>query len=287
MKLRGMFGLALWLAAAPAFAEELVIQPGEGSFIFTDQKGNPDKPVTTWYFRPEVWDASRPVLFVMHGMLRNGQTYRRAWIEPARQHNALLLVPEFANQYYSSAAYNRGGVSLDVDESKWTFALIENLFDHVRGATGLTRTNYLLYGHSAGGQFVHRFVEFMPHARFERAVAANPGYYTMPRFDRDYPYGFGKSPMDDERLRRGFSRPLTILLGENDTDPNDKNLHRAALAMEQGQHRFERGDNFIAMARELAAERNLPLNWTLQIVPGVGHSNAGMMPAATKILFAP
>lgn len=287
MKHYGIFSFLLWLAAGPLLADEAAINSGLGSFVFRDQKTDPEKPVTVWYYRPETWDKSKPVLFVMHGMQRNGESYRQAWIASAREHQALLLVPEFASQHYSSTAYNRGGVSLKVDESKWTFALIENLFDHVRAATGLERTNYLIYGHSAGGQFVHRFVQFVPHARFERAVAANPGYYTMPDFAKDYPYGFKQSPMTDERLRRAFSRPLTILLGDRDTDPNASDLNRSAGAMEQGQHRFERGQNFHAKARKLAAERAMPFQWRMQVVPGVGHSNAGMAAAAAKILFQP
>jgi poly(3-hydroxybutyrate) depolymerase len=287
MKHRGICWLILLLAALPVFSAERVIPPGQGSFVFTDSKGDPEKPITVWYFRPESWDASKPVLFVMHGMLRNAESYRRAWLEPARAHDALLLVPEFASRHYSSAAYNRGGVSLKEEESKWTFALIENLFDHVRAATGLTRTNYLIYGHSAGGQFVHRFVAFVPRARFERAVAANPGYYTMPTFEKDFPYGLKRSPMTEERLRVALSRPLTLLLGDQDTNPDAPDLNRSAGAMEQGRHRLERGQNFFVAASQVAGERDVPFHWKLQVVPGVGHSNAGMAAAAAGILFAP
>ena len=34
-----------------------------------------------------------------------------------------------------------------------------------------------------------------------------------------------------------------------------------------------------------AARRNLPFAWRLQTVPGIGHSNAGMAPAAADLLF--
>lgn len=284
---RGFLWLAILFAPGPALFAEEIIKPGEGNFVFPDQKGNPEKPVTVWFFRPEVWKKSDPILIVMHGMKRNGEAYRAPWEEFAAQYHALLIVPEFTTNLYSSTAYNQGGVGLEKDPSRWSFALVEHLFDHVCNVTGATRTNYFLYGHSAGGQFVHRFVEFMPQARYEQAVAANPGYYTMPTFEKTYPYGFKQSPMTEVQLKKIFTRPLTILLGEEDIDPNASDLHRSPGAMEQGRFRLERGKNFFATAQKLAKEKDWTFNWKLQTVPGIGHSNAGMAPAAAKVLFGP
>ena len=280
-----IFWSAVVLAVAQCLLAGEKLQTGEGSFVFVDQKGNPKKPVTVWYFRPEAWRTSDPILIVMHGMKRNGQAYREPWEPIATQHRALLIVPEFSTNLYSSMAYNQGGVGVEKDPAKWSFTLVENLFDHIRAATGATQTNYLLYGHSAGGQFVHRFVEFMPQARYKKAVAANPGYYTMPTFEKTYPYGFKESPMTEAQLEKVFTRPLTILLGEQDIDPNAPDLHRSPGAMEQGRFRLERGRNFFAAAQKLAQEKNWSFNWKMQTVPSIGHSNAGMTPAAAKVLF--
>jgi hypothetical protein len=35
----------------------------------------------------------------------------------------------------------------------------------------------------------------------------------------------------------------------------------------------------------MAAELDVELNWDLQIVPGVAHSNSKMAPAAAEVLF--
>ena len=52
-------------------------------------------------------------------------------------------------------------------------AAIEPLFDHARARFGMEADAYSIYGHSAGAQFVHRFLFHVPDARVARAVAAN------------------------------------------------------------------------------------------------------------------
>jgi hypothetical protein len=60
--------------------------------------------------------------------------------------------------------------------SLWAYSLIEPLFDQLLQAyPNLTTSSYALYGHSAGAQFVHRFVLHVPQARCTLAMAANAG----------------------------------------------------------------------------------------------------------------
>ena len=134
----------------------------------------------------------------MHGVKRNAAEYRDSWALAAEQFGFLLLCPEFSALDYPRKAYHLGGL---VDSSKrwlpeeeWTFHTIERLFDFVKQRTGTIEDSYRIYGHSAGGQFVHRMALFMPRVRFETAVAANTGWYTMPTFDgKKFPYGLRRS----------------------------------------------------------------------------------------------
>ena len=79
---------------------------------------------------------------------------------------------------------------------------------------------------------------------------------------------------------------MTILLGENDTDPNASSLRKTEEAMRQGIHRFERGNFFYNMANYNACDLWASFNWKIQTVPNVGHSNNDMAPIAAQIFIS-
>lgn len=285
--LLGFVLLAIITSTAGAVSQ---LTTGSGSFVFADTRGNKEKPITVWYYKPEKSSPDIPVVFVMHGVKRNGKEYRDSWVEPAEKEKFLLLVPEFSEKYYpGSKQYNLGNMfsssGKSISKSKWTYTAIEHIFDYVRDIAGLKVESYSIYGHSAGAQFVHRLVLFLSDAHINTAISANAGWYTMPTKQVKFPYGLEKSPISLKQLRNAFSQNLIVLLGDKDTDENDKYLRKTREAMAQGKHRFERGKNFFQSAKREAARLNIPLNWKLQTVEGVGHSNSGMTKAATKLLI--
>jgi pimeloyl-ACP methyl ester carboxylesterase len=170
------------------------------------------------------------------------------------------------------------------DESLWSFSVIENLFDYVKAISRSKVSTYSIYGHSAGAQFVHRLVMFKPNARVRTAIAANAGWYTMPIDAKAFPYGLRDSGRDRKAVATSFGKNLVILLGDKDTDENDKYLRKTAEAMEQGNHRFARGHSFYKMARDSAKKEDVAFKWRLHVVRGVGHSNSRMSTHAVKLL---
>jgi pimeloyl-ACP methyl ester carboxylesterase len=187
--------------------------------------------------------------------------------------------------YPGSDAYNLGNVGHE-PESRWSFSLIEPLFDFVRADVGNRSDGYYLFGHSAGAQFVHRFLLLKPQNRVTRAVSANAGWYTAPETGVDFPYGVRGGPVSDAGLRNALADSLTVLLGENDNDPNDPDLRSSPEADRQGPHRLARGQFFFAAGRATALALGTPFGWRLEIVPGAAHSNSAMAPAAARALFA-
>jgi poly(3-hydroxybutyrate) depolymerase len=240
--------------------------------------------------RPVGMTPDRPVVFVMHGMRRNADEYRDQWHDLAMEHEFLLVVPEFSEaDFPESEAYNLGnlvdGAGNPRPESHWSFSAIEPIFDDVRQRFGVTADTYAIYGHSAGAQFVHRFLYFVPDARVSRAVAANAGWYTMPDFSVAFPYGLEGSAVTASMLREALQRPLTILLGEADTDPEHESLRRTPEALAQGPHRFARGQAFFEAGGDAARRLEVPLGWGMATVPGADHDNRLMAPAAIPYLL--
>ncbi len=279
-----------FLALSPASAADS-IAVGSGRFVFSDPSGNTDKPITVWYHSPRRLNANTPVVFVMHGVKRNGREYRDSWAQYAERRRFLLLVPEFSKKYYpGSRQYNLGNMFSSsgeaIDRSKWTYTAIEHVFDHVKTITRLETNTYSIYGHSAGAQFVHRMMLFLPAARIGTAVSANAGWYTMPTNRWAYPYGLKKSGISLDRLKDAFKQNLIILLGDKDTNEKDKYLRRTPEAMAQGKHRFERGKAFFETARREAARLETPFKWKVRVVRGVGHSNSKMARAAASLLIS-
>ena len=268
------------------------IPVGKGHYVFTYSAGNSDRPVTVFTYRPASWNASGPILIVMHGASRSAVPSRDIWIPYGDLFSCLIVAPEFSLKNYPDDAWYAGGNLYDNrgnpnPKRNWTYMTVEHIFDDIRNRTGARQDTYLLFGHSAGAQFVHRMVTFLPDARSSRAVAANAGVYVMPTYADMYLFGLQGSPLPESDLPKVFSRNLIIMAGADDTNPDDSELADFPEAVAQGRTRFERAGNYYATAQREAENRRVPLNWEFHVVPGVGHSEAGMAGPAAILLFAP
>ncbi len=285
--------LCVVMMAAPAHAAEpaITIASGAGSFTFVDAKGDPQRPMTVYTYLPKGLPANEArIVFVMHGHGKNAPGYRDRWGVQADKHKFMVIAPLFDAKRWHDGDYAYPMVmrksGKPTDPEKWSFSVVEHLFDAVKGATGNHSERYLIYGHSEGGQFVHRLVLLLPDARYARAVAANPGWYTMPRFDVAYPYGLGASPATDATLTRSLQRDVVLMLGQRDIDPNHPDLRKSAEAELQGSTRLERGHQFFKLAEQRAAALKADFHWKMQHVPNGDHSDGSMAPAAAAALMA-
>lgn len=302
--------LVLFLVAAAPARAFVGLAPGSGSFEFRDE-GNADRPLTVYYHLPAGDAARMPIVFVMHGVYRNGGYYCKSWTGLSDSYRFILVCPEFSERFYPNGLrYSEGfmfdhamddaGHPISVDalhanlrpRERWDFAAIEHLFDRVKALTGNGSAAYYLYGHSAGGQFVQRFVLFMPDARYARAVAAEPGWYTMPIGRGDYadleprfPYGMLGTRINKPELRGPFGREVVFLVGERDVDRNDENLYKTPAADAEGPERLSRARRFIRVCSEVARNMGYALAWRLVTVPGVAHDNTRLAPIAARLFF--
>jgi poly(3-hydroxybutyrate) depolymerase len=281
----------LTLATIPAVAVAqgrrvpVALSDTMGSFPFVDSRGDAERPITVWYYRPHNLQSDARIVFVMHGGSRTAEAARDTGAAYGRRHGFVILAPEFSERSYPGDAYAFGNMADSAGrlrpESRWTLSAIEHLFDEVRQTAGLTTSTYDIFGHSAGGQFVHRLVLFVPGARFRRAVASSPGRYALPSLTAAFPYGLRGSAIDSAALVHALSRDFVLLLGDRDTEDRP----REPEAMSQGRNRFARGLRFFAAATDVANELDAPLAWRLVILRGADHSPGPMVRAGLQELL--
>jgi len=288
--------------------------------------------------------AATRLVVMINGTLRNADVYFESTLAAAaaagtEAEHAVIVAPQFL------ATPDAEKFALDADVPSWTpegwkigdravrpdggpssYAVLDAIVTAAadRGRFPAMRT-VVVAGHSAGGQFVHRYIAFNGvHAALREAgtgvryVVSNPSsylYFDDRRLDGDgelvpyprercadfnrYRYGleepneygaaavaaFG-APGADAMAREYGRREVAYLLGEADSDPNSDSLDRACGAAAQGATRLERGQRYFRYVQALLGSGVLETH-SLHIVPGVGHDHRAMFlsPCGLTLLF--
>lgn len=277
------------LAFINVFASNASLSVGSGSFDFKCQGAFEGITMRVDYYLPEEGDLSAmPIQFVMSGTDRNSDDYRDAWIERADFYKVIVLAPCFTAEDFPSSMYQQGNVKKaysSSDPSYMSYVVIDDIFLYFKELVSSSQTQYNLYGHSAGAQFVHRFVLFHQSPYLNKAVAANAGTYTFPTDEAKYQFGYSNiGGMVQWNIAQVLSKDLTLLIGEDDTE-RDSNLNVTEEADEQGLNRKERGLNFYQKWSAVAKSLGIDYIWQLKSVEGVSHSNKRMSPVAANLLY--
>ena len=263
------------------------IPDGRWRFQFVDRKGQPDRPIDVYTYRPPKCDTRCPIVFVLPGVKRNASDFRGFWEVKADRYRFIVVAPSFSRKAWpGAAAYSLGDVAEQADREKWAYSAIEHLFDEVRDG----HNGYAIFGHSAGGQFVQRMALFRPDNRATVMVAANPGWYTLPEWRKEkaqdpFPYSLVGARVGEPELRPALAKRVIFMAGEKDDDPDDENLNDSAGAKRQGESRIERAENFMMAATTAARDLGVKLAWELVEVPDTGHDGAAMSKAAADAIF--
>ncbi|MFH1763130.1 MAG: hypothetical protein ABIF09_02960 [Gemmatimonadota bacterium] len=256
-------------------------------------------------------------VIVVHGADRNPDAYFERMVEAVRLSgltpNTLVIAPRFqteddnpgANEpTWTESGWKKGHKSISAVGGGERISSYETV-DDVLGFLG-NRSLFpklekvVVTGHSAGGQYAHRFAatspaaEELPHLRFryvvinpstylylgpERAVAG--GGFEIPNWElcTDYNawhYGFEDRNSyalrltEAETRSRLIGRDLVYMVGSADT--GEASLDMSCGAMLQGMHRYARGLTLFNYMESHYPEANQQL----LIVEGVGHSSTLM-----------
>jgi pimeloyl-ACP methyl ester carboxylesterase len=251
--------------------------PALRSFTYASA-GNP--PVRVWLAVPPSVSHRSPVLVVMHGMLRNAHEYAAEWADWSARTNQIVVAPQFDRARWGGGdGYNLGNVLSETGVNpvrRWSFTVVDEIQAVVRRQFGLADESFVLWGHSAGGQFAHRFPLFRPRAKLRAVIVAGCGWFTLPDPEVDFPYG-ARHPalgLSRRRLLAWTRLPLVMMRGTRDVE-RDPHLRMTAEAEAQGADRFERAGRMLERGRALDPS----CSWRLVDVPGVDHDHIKMIPA--------
>ena len=268
----------------------LLARPGATDLAYTDPN-LPNRPMVLRCARPARFTPDTPVLLAHHGVLRNGADYRDFWLPHVDAADLLVIVPEFPEASFpGSPGYNFGNRTdargRATPRAQWSYGVDGRLFQALR-QQGLTRVpRFGMWGHSAGGQFVHRAVSLGFMQDVAVAVTANAGTYAMPDLAVEFPYGLGGTGMIETGLRRLLDFPMVTMAGTDDIDAASEHFPKEPPAMAQGGTRYDRAHRYIGTARSQAARLGTATAWSIIDVPGVDHDGERMAAAAAPVLAA-
>ena len=274
---------------SPDELAKALAQPGRATIPYLDHY-NPERPLALECFRPKTQTPDKPVVIVQHGASRNGAEYCDAWLPAAERHGLLIVAITFSKEAWPDAVTYNNGYVLDEDGGLrpcecWSLAIPSRVFALLREAGITRRDKTYLWGHSAGGQFVHRLLATQPHGTFEAGGAANPGWYTLPTLDLAYPDGLGGIGLTRDDIVRFLGYPLVIFSGDQNIDGTTENFPKHDAAMAQGPNRFARAQFYLERGRAEAARLGVPCHWNRVVVPGVAHEGMRMSAFAGDYWF--
>ncbi len=210
----------------------------------------------------------------------------------------LLLVPAFNQADFSSRKGEirdaltgyRGLFGRQIPADDWVIRLL----GLGRQALDLPEAPILIYGHSAGGQFVGRFLVTHPEL-VSRAVISAAVTYPQPDPALSWPYGMGPLSSeivwedgttaqveiipDLEKWLAAAQVQTRVIVGLNDLEPQ---LQRPGQG---GRVRLAIGQNWVESMGEFAAEHGVESRIAFEAIPGKGHSMVGLLPYCQAALL--
>lgn len=218
------------------------------------------------------------LLFLAHGSLEQSSALDEArrvieappWRELAESHGVILVSLAFDGQQFAGYRYLLG-------EQVGPDAFLLSICETFRQRFPDLESRVLLYGHSAGGQFVHRFALTHPE-RVAAAVVVAAGSYAFPEREVAWPFGMREAPLE-EGFVRAAQLPITVVVGSQDETRLDP------APAQKGHNRIERGQAWVAAMRELADREAFTPRVRFVLLAGLDHTSYRLAPEAAPYLF--
>jgi len=257
---------------------------------------------TFYAYVPTTVPAEPEIVVLVHGTPAKDESaestahyYLVNWIDFSQEHGYILIVPSFNQEDFSSRKGDhamggyRGLFGRKIDADEWVLRLVRA---HQQ-AFGSPGKRFYLYGHSAGGQFVGRFLVTHPE-HVKKAVITSAATYPQPSTDVAWPFGMGELHAeiewdedtinqvdivpDQQKWLAATQIPLTVIVGLNDTS------ELPSFPGQKGKNRFVIGRNWVHDMHVFAQENGLESRFQFEIIPGKGHSMSGLIPYSQEAL---
>lgn len=241
------------------------------------------------------------ILVIAHGMLSKkdkasdvAKKYLSRWIRYADEYGLLLIAPVFDTPRFGNLGGGFGGYRNLFGKYTPADTFVNKIVNRYSEKTSSGSNQFYLYGHSAGGQFVNRYVVTHP-KKIIRAVISAAGRYSYPDTSNEWPYGAGdfsktlkwkdgtKRSVYITRSLRNYAlaaNKVSIVIGSNDTKIQPRRPSHI-------------GHNRIEIAKSWANKMNLNAkrygvkgNVNVEVIPDIGHSSSKLTPHCAKALFS-
>ncbi len=263
---------------------------GESFFRYNMPSGEIGDTVKVYYYIPNKYErTSMPVVVGFHGNDRDCSYWIDTWKGYADKNGFMFFIPLFTRECFPTRRYQEIGVKDehgDILPARYrTSALVDSLLCHILHTSGTKDNKVMIYGHSAGGQFVHRFMLLNNSPFVKKAIIGNPGWFTFPDSDESYSYGIKDlQEIGNSELRNMLSKNIILQLAEGDTI-RESFLRKTPEADRQGRNRLERGNRFFETLKDIANKNKWDFNWRRVYVPDVGHDAVAMSRHAAECLI--
>lgn len=268
----------------------LLDHEGRSAIPFALDAHPAERNIVLYCYRAAGYRPGGEVVFVQHGMMRNGDEYRDFWVDAADRHDLLIVAPTFSDDAYPEAENYNNGMVRDADgrvaaRESWTYHAPARVAHALTEAGVMEEGKARIFGHSAGGQFLHRMVSLVGFGPFRSVIAANAGWYSLPTLEAAFPAGLGGVELGENDLRRLLAAELWILAGQKDCEVSAEHLPLNPEARTQGPGRLHRARNYFEKGRAAAEALGTPFGWRITEVPDVDHDGNAMGRAAAGLWF--
>lgn len=168
------------------------------------------------------------------------------------------------------------------NESDWIYHNVDEIYIEFIKEFNVKNNGYIMFGHSSGSQFTHRFLMFGNSKHCKKYLCANAGLYTFYDITCNYPYGIKNLNKYKERIDKSLTKNVYILAGEQDV--KSKYLNALPNDLKQGKTRYERATNYFNSAINYAKDNHIETNWKFISMPNVQHKSKEVVPFAVKII---